>query len=400
MKDMKKLRKGWELNQENRYYEVSIKNILRNGKLSKGQKEVLQRYNKFKTNNGMGLNSRTTYLTALKMFCLVVNKEFAEITKKDIEDYLYSIKDLAEQTKTFKKALLKSFFQWFYECERGEYPEQVKWINIRSRRDKTMFKGKQDLLTSEEIEQLVNACNNLRDRAIMMIMLEWGLRVSSIKNLSIKDIKTDGNGYLSLFVRGKGNVSGELTLFDSTPDLKAWLRVHKHKDNPDSPLFYALKNKDGDRLVGNSIHAMISRTGERAGITKKVFPHLLRHIALTRKAKTYTDSELKVIALWKTSTMTKRYIHLDSEDIKRKEMERRGLLPITDSEDIKRKEMERRGLLPITQKEGTLKKLQTPLDMKSVMQKQQEREVFLAKFKELLPYLEKLAENPEVLKML
>jgi len=373
------MKKGWELNQENRYYEVSIKNILENGKLSEDQKEVLQRYNKLKTNNGMELNSRTTYLTALKMFCLAVNKEFAAITKKDMEDYLYSIKDLAEQTKTFKKALLKGFFQWFYECERGEYPEQVKWINVRSRRDKTMFRGKQDLLTSEEIEKLVNACNNLRDRAIMMIMLEWGLRVSSIKNLSIKDIKTDGNGYLSLFVRGKGNVSGELTLFDSTPDLKAWLRVHKYKDNPDSPLFYALKNKNGDRLVGNSIHAMISRTGERAGIKKKVFPHLLRHIALTRKAKTYTDSELKVIALWKTSTMTKRYIHLDSEDIKRKEMQRRGLLPVT-------------------QEEGTLKKLQTPLDMKSVMEKEQEREEFLRKFKELLPFLEKLANNPEKLK--
>ncbi len=375
------MREGWKLNQENRYHVVSIRNILENGKLTEGQKEVLQGYNKFKTNNGMGLNSRASYLAALKMFCLTVNKEFAEITRKDIEDYIYSIKDLAEQTKTFKKALIKGLFQWFYNCERGQYPEQVRWINVRSKRDKTMFRGKQDMLTQEEIERLVNACNNLRDRAIMMIMLEWGLRVSSIKNLSIKDVKTDGNGYLSLFVRGKGNVSGELTLFDSTPDLRAWLRVHRHKDNPDCPLFYALANKHGDRLVGNAIYAMITRTAKRAGIQKKVFPHLLRHIALTRKAKTYTDSELKVIALWKTTKMTERYIHLDSDDIKRKEMQRRGLLPVT-------------------QEEGTLKKLQTPLDMKTVMQKEQEREEFLKKFEELLPLMKKLANNPAILQKL
>lgn len=374
------MKEGWKLNQENRYYEVSIKNILENGKLSEDQKEVLQRYNKFKTNNGMGLNSRTTYLTALKMFCLAVNKEFAEVTKKDIEDYLYSIKDLAEQTKTFKKAILKNFFQWFYECEKGQYPEIVRWINVRSRKDKTMFRGKQDLLTPTEIEQLVNACNNLRDRAICMVMLEWGLRVFSIKNLSVKDVKTDGNGYLSLFVRGKGNVSGELTLFDSTPDLQAWLRVHKHKDNPDAPLFYAFKNKNGDRLVGNAIHAMISRTAKRAGIQKKVFPHLLRHIALTRKAKTYTDSELRVIALWRSNTMSKRYVHLDSEDIKKKEMERRGLLPVT-------------------QEEGTLKKLQTPLDMKSVMQKEREREEFFRRFDELAPMLRKYLNIPNPKKL-
>jgi len=286
----------WDLNRERRYDRNYIKHILKEDNLTKGQKKALKDFNIFKTNNNVGVNSRSMYLSALKQFFLNINKEPDLIQRKDIEKYLYKIRNLSEHTKTFKKIVLKNFFQWFYKCEKGQYPEQVRWLNTSLKSDPTLFRGKQDLLTSKEIERLLDACENQRDRSMIMIMLEWGLRASSIKNLSIKDVK-DENGYLSLFIRGKGNTSGELTLFDSTPDLKAWLKIHKFKDQSNSPLFYTFRGKVGSRLTTPSIYSIVKRTSKKAKLKKNVFSHLLRHQALSRKGKIYTNQELKIIAL-------------------------------------------------------------------------------------------------------
>jgi len=371
----------WQLDRDKKYDSNFIGYILADKDLTPEQKKVLNDFSIFKTNIGVGINSRSRYLWIMKSFFLFVKKPADKTTREDIEKYLYKIRDLAESTKTLRKIVIKNFYQWFYKCDKGEYPNVVKSINTTLKADSNLFKGKSDLLSDAEIERLVNACDNLRDRSMIMIMLEWGLRASSIKNLSIKDVKPD-NEFLSIFIRGKGKVSGELTLFDSTPDLKAWLSIHRFKDNRDSPLFYTLRGNVGSRLSTQSIYQMVKRLAKKAKIEKNVFTHLLRHQALTRLGKYYTNQELKLIALWKSEAMTKRYIHLDAEDLKQKEMIRRGLLP---------QESER---------DNILEKLKTPLDMKSVMTKETEKEDFYKKFDKVMPVLLTFLEQPEVKRIL
>jgi integrase len=371
----------WQLDRDKKYDRNFIGYILADKNLTPEQKKVLNDYSVFKVNIGVGINSRSRYLWIMKDFLLFVKKPVDKITREDIEKYLYKIRDLAESTKTLRKIVIKNFFQWFYKCDKGEYPYLVKSINTTLKADQNVFKGKSDLLSDAEIERLVNACDNLRDRSMIMIMLEWGLRASSIKNLSIKDVKPDGD-YLSIYFRGKGKVSGELTLFDSTPDLKAWLSIHRFKDNRDAPLFYCLRGDVGSRLSTQSIFQMVKRLGKKAKIEKNIFPHLLRHVALTKLGKRYTNAELKVVALWKSEAMTKRYIHLDAEDIKRKELVRRGLLPQESGRD------------------NILEKLKTPLDMKSVMVKENEKQNFYEKFDKVMPVLLTFLEQPEVKRIL
>jgi len=250
----------------------------------------------------------------------------------------------------------------------------VDWIDTTLKADPKDFRGKQDLLTNEEIERLLNSCNNIRDRAILMMILEWGFRACSIKNISMKDVK-ENDGYLQVFVRGKGEISGWFTLFDSSNDLRAWLKIHEFKDKPNAPLFYGSGKWKGERLSTGSIYTMINQLGKRAGIKKNVFTHLLRHQALTRKGEHYTDQELKVIALWRSSTMTKRYIHKDFRDIDQKERRLRGLLPSEKTDD------------------SVLQKCKTPLDMKSIMDKEKEREQFFKEYDEIMPLIKKMLEE-------
>jgi integrase len=366
---------NWEINKDNRWSENHISNILNDKEMLKEQREALEEYNKFKTNQEITLGSRKTYLDILRYFGLFVKKPFKDVVRKDIDDYFYSIKKLKNQTRHTRRVIIKNFFQWLYGMNHNHYPDVVEWMDTTLKEDPKDFKGKEDLLTPEEIERLLNACNDLRDRALIMMILEWGFRASSIKNISMKDVK-ENDGYLEVFVRGKGRMSGWFTLFDSTPDLKAWLKCHEYKDSPDAPLFYGfLGGYYGDRLGTPAICTMIKRIGKKAKIEKNVFTHLLRHQALTRKGENYTDQELKIIALWKSNTMTKRYIHKDYKDIDQKERRLRGLLPNEISED------------------ETLKRCQTTLDMKTIMQKEKEREGFFKRFDELMPMIKRLVEE-------
>jgi len=370
---------NWSLNKEDKWYQDYLDKTLSCEKLSENQRKTLEEFNKFKTNQDVTVNSRRVYLCILKNFALFTKKDFKDIVRKDIEDFLFSIKDLKNQTKQTRKVVLKNFFQWIYGMNHNRYPDVVDWIDTTLKADPKDFRGKQDLLTNEEIERLLNSCNNIRNRAILMMILEWGFRACSIKNISMKDVK-ENDGYLQVFVRGKGEISGWFTLFDSSNDLKAWLKIHEFKDKPDAPLFYGLGKWKGERLSTPSIYTMINQLGKKSGIKKNVFTHLLRHQALTRKGEHYTDQELKVIALWRSSTMTKRYIHKDYRDIDQKERRLRGLLPSEKTDD------------------SVLQKCKTPLDMKSVMDKEKEREQFFKEYDEIMPLIKKMLEEKGYLK--
>ena len=53
---------------------------------------------------------------------------------------------------------------------------------------------------------------------------------------------------------------------------------------------------------------------KRAGITKRVYPYLLRHGRLTELAKDLSSAELKAHAGWRTD-MSRVYVHLSGEDV-------------------------------------------------------------------------------------
>jgi len=97
-----------------------------------------------------------------------VNKPTKDITRKDIENYLLSIEDHSDSSKTRIKVSIKHFFKWFKGySDKEEYPEIVKWI-------KTTFKKKNhklpQILTPEEILKIAKATDKLRDQALILTL--------------------------------------------------------------------------------------------------------------------------------------------------------------------------------------------------------------------------------------
>lgn len=135
-----------------------------------------------------------------------------------------------------------------------------------------------DLISSEELTRLMSAPTGssltaLRDRAIMELFFSTGLRVSELCSLS-RDLDLSRD---SFSVRGKGEKVR--VVFLSTEAKKAITDYLKARGDTEDPLFisYGRGGTKGDRLSPRSVERMIKAYAIKAGITRKVTPHVIRH---------------------------------------------------------------------------------------------------------------------------
>lgn len=117
----------------------------------------------------------------------------------------------------------------------------------------------------------------LRDVALVRLLHDCGLRRGEVVGLDLEDVDMAGR---RVFVRGKGKTDKQpVTLPVQTRDaLGAWLDV---RGPTPGPLFINMDRarKGSGRLAGASVHEIIKRVGEQAGL--RVRPHGLRHLAIT-----------------------------------------------------------------------------------------------------------------------
>ncbi len=152
------------------------------------------------------------------------------------------------------------------------------------------------ILEPEEAHKLLSIPNKryptgLRNKAILTLMLNMGLRVSEVVSLKPGDINLTKNKLR--VVNGKGGVDRDLTIPENTSSLlKEW---KKKKPKNSKNFFTTFKKKEGiikhsrsgrildvtskpgDKLSVRYIQQMVKRISEKAGIDKNITPHTLRH---------------------------------------------------------------------------------------------------------------------------
>jgi len=299
-------------------------------KLLDEQRKVLEKFDqKKKLEDNSNVKSRATYLWDLKRFGLFVNKPFENVTKEDILNFLSKNESLKPSTINLMKIVIKSFFQWLYGMSGRDYPDLVKWI---TQNKNNSHKLPEEILTVEEIRKIADTADNQRDRALITVCYDSACRATELLSLKIKHVSFDDYGAV-IMVDGKTG-QRRIRLINSVPDLKIWLNQHPFKDNPEAPLWIDVSRKSyGKGLYWSGLYQKVRTLAKRAGIKKKVYPHLFRHSRLTELAKVLTEQELKVFAGWvRGSSMASVYVHLSGQDIDKKLLENAGLL----KDDIKK----------------------------------------------------------------
>lgn len=163
-------------------------------------------------------------------------------------------------------------------------------------------------LSINEVYLLVNKCENLRDRLIILLLFKTGIRVSELIKISLNDI--DFERY-TIKIHGKGNKE-RLVLFDH--EVKEILIDYINEFNPKHFLLINSKNKQVDRFY---VYELIKNLAIKAKINKNVYPHILRHSFATYMLECGCDIRLLQVLLGHEDiTTTTIYTHILTKHLK------------------------------------------------------------------------------------
>jgi len=171
-------------------------------------------------------------------------------------------------------------------------------------------------LTVPEVQHLLSlpspdAPTGRRDRAILMLLYNTGLRVGELCALSRDDVLLPAEGWGALQVVGKGRRLCRVPI--NRPAADALLAYLADRDDDEPALFL---NRSGKRFSVRGIALLVNRYLRAAGITDRSGPHLLRHTfathALRARPNLRAVQELLGHA-WVTTTQ--RYTHLEVDDL-------------------------------------------------------------------------------------
>jgi integrase/recombinase XerD len=228
----------------------------------------------------------------LVLFARHLGKDFDQASKEDIQAALGKLvvrqPPYSPETLGTYKAIIKRFMSYVVAPDnfpRGPTPPIVSWITGHVKRSEKKRLDRNDLLTPQDIENVLGVTRNPRDRALISMLWETGGRIAEIGNLQIKHISKVAHGY-QLDVNGKTGRRSPLVV-SSAPYLSQWLASHPFAGDMESPLWvhYQYHARAG-HLHYDTIAHLLAHLFARAGVKKHIYPHLFRH----SRARTFSPT--------------------------------------------------------------------------------------------------------------
>ena len=300
-----------DLHNYQRKFERQVEMVKSHPEISPNNKKHILEFKDYLLSEGIGVAKIERYLADSKKFCTMLNKPVRSAKEQDIRKIIGKIEQsqLAAETKKTFKVFVRKFYKFLRGVNRkGEFPPEVAWISISIPHKNR--KMPEELLSEEEAKSVIRASENTRDRALISTLAESGARVSEIGMMKIKHITFEAHG-ARLSISGKTGARKILIVY-SSPYLKEWLNMHPNNNNPDAYLWH---NPRGGMLCYTRIAAILKKAVRKAGINKRVYPHLLRHSRATQLAGIMSEAALKQYLGWtQGSKMAAVYVHMSGKD--------------------------------------------------------------------------------------
>lgn len=220
---------------------------------------------------------------------------------------------LSKKTQNYYLIALRAFLKYLARQEVKSMPaERIELAKVSER--------SLDLITPEDLSRLLKApsgtdLKSLRDKAILELLFSTGLRVSELCSLTADiDLRSD-----ELSIRGKGGKVRVVFLSDEAKKCtQAYLSARK--DMNEALFVHVGKeiiSQEPNPLTKRSIERIIKQYAIKAGISKRVTPHTMRHLFATDLLSNGADIRSVQALLGHSSIITTQiYTHVTDKHLR------------------------------------------------------------------------------------
>lgn len=281
---------------------------------------VIQAFvNYLRVDKGLSKNTIESYRRDMDKFAeLVEERQVAvkDISRSDVTDFLASLyhRGLDSRSVARHLATIRHFFR--FALQEG-YVTEDPALTIES--PKTVHSLPQ-FLSIEEVENLLQQPDQttvigIRDRAMIEMMYSTGIRVSELCGIKTSDLKHDP-GLLRCI--GKGNKERLVPVGRSAVEAaQKYLKEARPKLLRDRISPYLFLNQRGTPVNRVKFWALLSEYGRKAGLRKRLKPHMLRHSFATHLLDRGADLRSVQLMLGHSDISTTQiYTHVVEERLK------------------------------------------------------------------------------------
>ena len=160
------------------------------------------------------------------------------------------------------------------------------------------------VISMEEVSRMIRLTTNLKHRCLLMLAYGAGLRSAEL--LALKPAHIDSSRMIIRVERGKGNKDREIPL---PVQLLPILRDYYLEFKPETWLFEG--QRSGTPYSSKSLQQVVHQAARKAGILKKITPHMLRHSYATHLLESGADIRyIQDLLGHKSITTTEIYTHV------------------------------------------------------------------------------------------
>ena len=211
------------------------------------------------------------YKSSIEKLIATVKKNVCDISTNDIRCYLAEQQEqrgLSKVTIDNLRRIYSSFFSWL---EDEDYITKSPVRRIHKVRTDALVK---EVLTDENIEVLRDSCHELRDIAMIDLLLSTGMRVGELVKINREDIDFQER---QCIVFGKGNKEREVYFNART---KIHLKKYLEQRTDTNPALFVSLHEPHTRLTISGVEVRLRQLGKRVNLNK-VHPHKFRRTLAT-----------------------------------------------------------------------------------------------------------------------
>lgn len=211
------------------------------------------------------------YRSSIEKLIMVVKKNVCDIATNDIRCFLAELQEqrgLSKVTIDNLRRIYSSFFSWL---EDEDYITKSPVRRIHKVRTDALVK---EVMTDENIEVLRDSCQELRDVAIIDLLISTGMRVGELVKINREDIDFQER---QCVVFGKGNKEREVYFNART---KIHLKKYLEQRTDSNPALFVSLKKPHTRLTISGVEVRLRQLGKKVNLNK-VHPHKFRRTLAT-----------------------------------------------------------------------------------------------------------------------